>query len=146
MDEQLINSWINDGIRKLVRSEERRFILTSAQILALKDTPITIVPAFLRSFIIVEGITAKNTFNSVAYTGANALEFRYTGAAGAKVTADMAAAFINSAATAYDHVSGVATELTPVLNAPIVAFVPTANPGTGDGTITLFIKYRLVTF
>ncbi len=128
------------------RSLISRVRLTSAQILALFTTPITVVPAFLRSIIIVERITAKNNFNTTAYTGANNLEFRYTDASGAKVTADMAAAFINSAATAYDHVAGVVTELTPVLNAPIVVRVPTANPATGDGTIDLYIRFRLAKY
>lgn len=126
--------------------QRARYRLTTAQILALNTTPITIVPAYLLSLIIVEGITAKNNFNTTAYTGGNNLEFRYTGAAGAKVTADMASTFINSSATAYDHVAGVVTELTPVINTPIVVRVPTANPATGDGSIDLFIKYRVVTF
>ena len=130
----------DEKIRKI-----RRITLTSAQILAL-NTPITIIPAFLTSVIIVEGITARLNFNTTAYTGANALEFRYTGATGAKVTADMASTFINSAATAYDHVAGVTTELTPVINAPIVAVVPTANPATGNSTMDLFIRYRVITF
>lgn len=124
----------------------KRFTLTSAQILALNGTVVTLIPAFLQSVIIVEGIEARLNFNSIAYTGANALEFRYTGASGTKVTADMASTFINSASTAYDHVAGVVTELTPVINAPIVVRVPTANPGAGNSTLDLFIKFRIVSF
>ena len=129
-----------------VFSKVRQFQLTSAQILALNTTPITIVPKFLNSFIIVEGITAELNFNATAYANANNLEFRYTNGSGAKVTADMASSFINSAATAYNHVAGVTTELTPVLGADIVAFVPTADPITGDSVMNLFIRYRLVKF
>lgn len=124
----------------------KRFTLTSAQILTLNTTPITLITAFLNSVIIIEGITARLNFNTTAYTGANNLEFRYTNGSGAKVTADMANTFLNSSSTAYDQVAGVATELTPVLNTPIVVVVPTANPATGNSTLDLFIKYRVITF
>lgn len=124
----------------------RVLTLTAAQVKALNTTPITLVPAVQKAILIVEDIEAKLTFNTVAHTGANALEFRYTDAAGAKVTADMAAAFINSASTAYRHVAGVVTELTPVVSSPIVVTVPVANPATGNSPITFVVKYRVVTF
>ena len=124
----------------------KRFTLTSAQILALNTTPITLIEAFINSVIIVEGITARLNFNTTAYTGANALEFRYTDASGAKVTADLSSAFLNSAATAYASVTGIEAQITPVLNAPIVVRVPTANPATGNSTLDLFIRFRIVTW
>src|SRR3990167_37345 len=128
------------------KKESARFLLTSAQILALNTTPITLIQAIPNSFIVVEGITARLNFNTTAYTGANNLEFRYTDASGVKVTADMINTFLNSAATAYDNVAGVEAELTPVINSPIVVRVPTANPGAGNSTLDLFIKYYVVTF
>ena len=124
----------------------KRFTLTSVQILALNGTPVTLIEAFLNSIIIIEGITARLNFNSTAYTGANALEFRYTDASGAKVTADLSSAFLNSAATAYASVTGIEAQITPVLNAPIIIVVPTANPATGNSTLDLFIRYRVITF
>ena len=128
------------------KKESIRVILTSAQILALNTTPITLIQAIPNFLIIVERITARLNFNTTAYTGANNLEFRYTDASGAKVTADMVNTFLNSAATAYDNVAGVVTELTPVINSPIVVRVPTADPGTGNSTLDLFIKYYVVAF
>lgn len=139
-------------IRKVVKDTQkgiilkRRITMSSAQIRALNSSALTIVPAYILSLIIIEGITARLNFNATAYTGANNLEFRYTNGSGAKVTADMANTFINSGSTAYNHVSGVATAVTPVLNTPIVAVVPTADPGTGDSTMDLFIEYRIVIF
>lgn len=140
-----------EEILQIVRNEKKelrvkRVTLTSAQILALNSTPVTLIPAFSQSLIIVEGITARLNFNSVAYTGANAVEFRYTDASGAKVTADMAAAFLNSSSTSYNHVAGVVTALTPVINSPLVVRVPTANPGDGDSTLDIFIKFYTVQF
>lgn len=122
-------------------------VLTPNQIKALHTTPITLVASQLtNSFIVVEGISLKNNFNSVAFTGANNLEFRYTDASGIKVTADIANTFINSASTAYAHVAGIITAFTPVTAAPIVVTVPTANPGAGNGSIAIIIKYRVITF
>lgn len=126
--------------------------LSPAQIKALFTTPITLVPAYgtnssnvgINYVYIVEGITARLYYGGTAYTGANNLEFRYTNAAGTKVTADMAAAFINSAANTFDHVAGIITEFTPAYNAPIVVCVPTANPATGNSKIVFVIKYRVV--
>lgn len=124
-----------------------RVQLTSAQVLALHTTPVTLVPAFgAASVIIVDSIDAKLAYNTTTYTGANALEFRYTDGSGTKVSADMASSFIDSVATAYDHVAGVVTELTPVANKPVVVAVPTANPAAGNSTITFITKYRVVTF
>lgn len=131
----------------------QRITLTAAQILKLKTTPLTIVPVPVPSktttakvVVIVEGITGFLSYSGTAYTGVNALEFRYTGAAGAKVTADMGITFLNASANAYSHVAGVVTELVPVANAPIVVCVPVADPGTGNSIITFLIAYRLVAF
>lgn len=128
--------------------------LSSTQILALHTTPVTLIASIgtgstntnINSLIIVEGITAKIYAGGTAYTGANNLEFRYTDASGAKVTADIANTFINTTANtqAYAHVAGVVTALTPVASSPIVVCVPTANPAAGTGKIVLWIKYRVV--
>ena len=127
-------------------SQIKRFTLSSAQILALNSTPVTIIPTFSQSIIIVEAITARLNFNTTAYTGSNNLEFRYTDASGTKVTADLTSAFLNSGSTAYASVLGVEAQFTPVINTPIVVRVPTTNPATGNSTLNLLIKYRLVRF
>lgn len=124
-------------------AERKRVTLTSAQILALFTTPITLIPAPPAGYFIdIISITAKVKFNSVAYTGANALELRYTGAAGAKVSADLPNTFINSAADAYIKVTQVG--VTPVAAAPVVAAVPTANPAAGNSVMGFDILYRTV--
>lgn len=126
--------------------------LTAAQIKALFTTPITLIPQpGPRAVIIVESITARLVYAGTAYAGANNLEFRYTDAAGTKVTVDMAAAFINSAASAYDQAPGITTEFAPIAgdsgtNGAIVVCVPTANPTLGNSPITFVIHYRVVPF
>lgn len=130
--------------------------LTPTQVKALNSTPFTLIPAPVvgnlygsqtpKVVIIVKDITARINYAGTAYTGANALEFRYTDAAGAKVTADISTTFLNAAASAYVHVSGVITELVPVANSPIIVRVPTANPGTGNSPITFTLHYMTVPF
>ncbi len=119
----------------------------TASVLTLNGTPVALVAAPGASkVILIEEITCKLVFNSVAYTGSNALEFRYTNSSGAKVTADLSSAFLNSASgTNYASVKSVVTQLTPVANAAIVVFVPSANPGAGNSDLVFQIKYRIVT-
>ncbi len=121
--------------------------LTAAQVKALFTTPITLVGTpGSGKIILVTGIVFASTFVSVAYAGANALEFRYTGAAGAKVTADIAAAVLNfTSGTQYNAVAGVTAALVPVANAPIVVAVPTANPTAGDSPVKITVTYLVLT-
>jgi hypothetical protein len=119
----------------------------TASVLTLNGTPFTLIAAQgAGTIVLVDEITCKLVFNSVAYTGSNALEFRYTNGSGAKVIADMSSAFLNSASgTNYRSVKSVVTELTPVANALICVFVPTANPGAGNSDLIFTLKYRVVT-
>jgi len=121
--------------------------LTATQVKNLYTTPLAIVPAPGAGKVtsVVE-VVAKYVFGTTAFTGSNNLEFRYTSSNGAKVSADIDAAFLLAASgTNYRTVKGVVTELTPVANAPIVVNVPSANPGQGLGTLTLTVFYRTIT-
>lgn len=125
-------------------AKEATIVLTSAQVLALNSTPITLVPApGAGKYISVDEVVATVNFNSVAYTGANAVEVRYTDGSGSKVTGDLAAAWLNSASTA--GVKSVAAAVTPLANAAVVAAVPSANPAAGNSTVKVSVLYRIVT-
>lgn len=121
--------------------------LTAAQVKALHTTPITLVSAQgSGTIVLVDGIAFGSTFVSVAYTGANNLEFRYTDGSGTKVTADIASGTLNfSSGTKYAFVAGVTSEFAPVANAAIVVAVPSANPGAGDSIVKLVAYYRILT-
>lgn len=125
---------------------QKSITLTAAQVKALFSTPISIVATPGSGKVnIVDRITFVSTFVSAAYAGANALEFRYTNASGAKVTADIAAGTLNFASgTKFSTVASVVTELIPVANAIIVVCVPTADPTLGDSPVTLLIDYKTV--
>lgn len=120
--------------------------LTSAQILALYSTPITLVPAPGAGYaVIIERIVGKATYSTAAYTGSNNLEFRYTNGSGAKVATDVEEAFINVASgTLLTSVAGLEAEFAPVANAAVVVCVPSQNPAAGSGVIDLTVMYRLV--
>jgi hypothetical protein len=120
--------------------------LTAAEVKALYTTPQVLVaaPGAGKANVPVQ-IFAKHTFLTTHFTGSNDLEFRFTSSNGAKVSADIDSAFLLATATAYRSVSGIVTELTPVVNAPIVVDVPTANPAQGLGSITFQVFYRTIT-
>lgn len=121
---------------------------TAAQIKAFYSTPKTIVaaPGALK-YIDVDAIIAKLTYSTAAFTGSNNLEFRYTNGSGAKVSADLGYAFLNAEATSYALVHGVVSAQTPVVNAAVVVYVPSANPGgsSAASTLTIRVLYRVVT-
>lgn len=122
--------------------------LSSANILALNATPITLVAAPGAGKIVeVVSITLKMVRTGTAYANGGALEFRYTNASGAKVTADIAAAVVTTggAGTEYSNVKGVVTALTPVANALISVNNATAAFITGTGTAVVTVVYRILT-
>jgi hypothetical protein len=87
---------------------------------------------------------------TAAFTGANALEFRQTNGSGDKVAADMpATGFLNVASgSAVRTVMGQEAIQTPVANAVICAYVPTADPGgaTAAGYLELILISHEINF
>lgn len=123
-------------------AQRKRVSLNSAQILALNSTPVTLVPApGAGRAVDVVSVTGSLTAGT-QYTGANAIELRYTNGSGTKVTGDLAAAWLNSATNRSDKAIAAAATLTS--NAPVVVAVPTANPGAGTGTVVFDVLYRVV--
>lgn len=124
-------------------AQRARVTLTSAQILALNTTPVQLIAApGAGKYISVDEVVGFLRFGTTQYTGANAVEFRYTNGSGAKVTGDAASAWLDGASSA--AVKTIAAAVTPVANAAVVAAVPTANPAAGDSVVVLDILYRTV--
>ena len=119
--------------------------LTSAQILALNTTPRTLVAAgWAWTIIDVESITASLDYWTAAYATNTTLEFRYTNASWAKVSADMTAV-LTATADKLTTVKAVTTALVPVANAAVVVNVATGNPITGDSPVTFIVRYKVIT-
>ena len=140
-----IGTWYTFGA--VPTTYEIQVPLSSVQILALNATPVTLVPApGAGKVVVVESILLKMVTTATQYANGGALEFRYTNASGAKVTADIAAAVVTAGAgTSYTSVAGVTTSLTNVANAAIVVDNATGAFTTGTGTATITIKFRIVT-
>lgn len=145
--------YLSDGVGNwyvfspLTNSIERQVAISSADILALSATPKSLIPApGAGKVIVVEHILLKMVTTATQYANGGALEFRYTDASGAKVSADIAAAVITAAAaTSYTSVAGVTTSLTNVANSPLILVNATAPFITGTGTAVVSLKYRILT-
>lgn len=120
--------------------------LTAAQIIAMGTTPVSLIAAPGAGMaIIVDNITVKMVTTATAFTGGGAVEFRYTNASGAKVTADVASGVVTAGAgTSFTNVRGVTTSLTAVANAAIVITNATAAFAAGTGTAVVSIQYHVV--
>ena len=140
-----VGAWYGFGM--IQNGFQTQVSLSSAQILALHATPVTLVPAAgAGTVIIVDRVILKMVRTSTQYDSGGAVELRYTNASGAKVTADISASLVTgTAGTAYSSVAGVTTELTPVANSPIVIDNATAAFTTGTGTGVATVQFRIVT-
>lgn len=121
--------------------------LAAADIIAMRTTPVSLIPApGSGKIVVIDHVTMKMVRTSTAFTGGGAVEFRYTDGSGAKVSADVSATLVTGAAgTAYSAVRGVTTELTPVANAAVVITNATGVFAAGTGTGQVSIAYRVVT-
>lgn len=121
-----------------------RVTLTPAQILALFTTPVQLIAApWANNYIIVDKIVGALDFNTTAYVSANSLNYSYTNGAWFAIFNHLNS-FLTSAA---NIVRTAQNEwFAHTVNAPVVAFVPVANPTLWDSPIILDITYRIVQF
>lgn len=120
--------------------------LSAAQIIAMRATPVALVPApGAGKCVIVNNITLKMVTTATAFTGGGAVEFRYTDGSGTKVSADIAAAVVTAGAgTSFTNVKGIEASLTGTANAAVVITNATAAFAAGTGTATVVIDYHVV--
>ncbi|MFQ5472178.1 MAG: hypothetical protein ACE5FA_04740 [Dehalococcoidia bacterium] len=129
--------------------------ITSAQLLALNATPITLVAApGAGKAILVDHVCIQLDWNSAAYDGIAAgedLQITYTDGSGQAATADIeTTGFLDSTADAVRCVWPDATldtigDKTPVANAAIVLSLLTAEIATGDSPLDVQIWYSELT-
>lgn len=131
------------------RVEEKavKVTITSAQLLALNATPVTLIAAPGASKIaeFVSAIVHKPA--GTAYAGIAAgedLAIKYTDASGAQVNTSLETTGFLDQTTAQSRLTRqISTEYTPVVNAPIVAHLLTGEITTGDSPLYLTIFYRV---
>lgn len=118
--------------------------LSSAQILALNSTPITLIAApGTGKLLLVSKVVGFNDFQTTAYAGSSeVLSIKYTNGSGASICAFSEVAFCEAAADAWEiPACGL---VVPVVNALVCASANAAFT-TGDGIVYLRLYYRIVT-
>ena len=127
-----------------------RVKLTADEIRALFATPQTLLAApGPNKFIAIDQAVAYLNYSGAIFTGANDLEIRATGITGTVLTEDgFSAAFLNGAADAIAIESGVSYwgEVTRLLDQPVIAWVPVADPGgaLSTSTLTIILFYKVI--
>lgn len=129
-----------------------RVELLTAEILALRATPIEIVaaPGALKA-IIVDHVECFLDFNATGYVaGAGEdLSFRYTDETGIEVCPPIDGAdFIDEVVDTFAYSPGVETDaaqgFVPVVNAAVVASMNSGEVATGDSPVFVHLYYRIV--
>jgi hypothetical protein len=127
--------------------------LSAAQIAAMYTTPVQIVAApGSGKLILIDSILWDIAFVSAQYTAGGAIQAQYgntTHGAGPAASASIAAATLNGVAASgfIANGSGAVTLNAPatVENTAVYMSNATQAFATGDSTVTLYVKYRVVT-
>jgi len=137
--------WSRDDNGVVCLGGSASLTISSADVLTLNSTPITIVGAVAGYAIEVVSASVKIDFNSAAYAtnttlivltgGATDSQYRIGGSLAATVSTHRVGV-PNSISTAS------ATQL--IENADLLVSVDTGDPTAGDSDITVFVNYRLI--
>lgn len=127
------------------------YTLTSAQILALYTTPVTIIPAQgVGKYIVTTKIYGRINYNTTTYNGGlQGLKFKIVGANGdSALLGFLVTSTVTRVIPAYIYADNVGTtsdtQLLP--NAGLQVSLSTATPTTGDSTIDLLVEYMVLDF
>lgn len=150
----------SDGVVLRNKFEKARTVvktITSAQLLALNTTPITMIPAPGANLMIKIVSWTVRHGTGTAYAGIAAgedLVLKYTDASGAvAATAIETTGFLDQTTAQIRLANALAgsgaaastpADLTPVANAAIVCHLLSGNITTGDFPLYLFIEYDIV--
>ena len=126
--------------------------LTAAQIKALYDTPVQLIAApGAGKLILIDSILWDIAYGTAQYTAGGAIAAQYGNSAhgaGDAASSSIAAATLNAVA-ANEVLSASSTQIVSVktncINAAVYLSNATADFATGDSTVTLYVRYRIVT-
>lgn len=124
--------------------------LTSAQILALGTTPITLIaaPGTGRA-IFVKNVYFRLNFNTTAYASVGTMWIKNNGAS--DVVASITQQFLSSTITRFGTASvsydfAVNSSNTNILENADLRIYTSANPTTGNSTIDVLVEYQILDF
>lgn len=122
-------------------------IISSAQILAMNVTPITLIPApGAGKAIILNKLVSMLDYNTIAYAsvgGADDITIRYTNGAGAVIGTIETTGFLDQTADTYAVLQPAAGSTILPANAPLVAFLGGAVT-TGNSPVVVRLFYDIV--
>mgnify|MGYP001559163319 CR=1 FL=1 len=136
------------GVKRLLEEIfEVDVVITSAQILAMNASPVELVPA-PGSDKYLEFLGAQAIMDSaVAYAGVGATEdlvVRYTDGSGAIVSTTLeTTGFIDQTTDQIRTHKAISTDVTPVVNAALVAQIINGEITTGTGTLRYRVRYKI---
>ncbi len=138
---------LTSGVRTLTQKYER-VTVTSAEILALFTTPKPLVAApGAGKFIEFLGATIMLDATTTAYAGVGATEdlaIRHTDASGVIVSTTLeATGFIDQTTDQIRTIKPIATDITPVVNSPLVLHMLNGEVTTGTGVLYVNVSYRI---
>jgi len=135
------------GLKDQVQLETRRVVVTSAEILALNATPVTLIPA-QGTDTVVEFVSA--VFHKPAGTayadiaGGDDFAIKYTNGSGAQVNTSLEATGFMDQTTAQTRITRpIVTEYTPVENAALVLQMLNSEITTGDSPLVVTVHFRV---
>lgn len=116
--------------------------VTSAQLLAINTTPITIMtaPVNAANCIIIDSVVASIAAGT-AYTSIHDLLIKYTNASGATAATITASGFLDQTAALSFY--AIPASVIPVAGAALVITCATGDPATGTAAVKLRIRYRI---
>jgi hypothetical protein len=120
-----------------------RLSVTSAQLLVIFTTPLTILAApGLNKALVIDELLIQVVPGSVAYTGGGAINFVYHGGSIAPLAATMPAATLTANTASYNLIPQSSALVQVPANTGLDITNATAVFAAGNGTLTITIWYR----
>jgi hypothetical protein len=126
-------------------SVQAKVSVTSSEIKNINTTPkILIAAPGASKFIQLIGATMRYNYNSIAYASADNLVINHGNSGSAPLTAGMDITTITNSITKQVSVSDAEWNDALVVNAGLYLYRSAGNPTTGNGTLDIYLTYRIV--
>lgn len=142
-------NWTSEPIEDLISEKTATITMSAADIIAMYVTPKELVAAPGSGLmLLLDEVAFAFTYNSVQFTGGGAVRIQYGGDTTNIMPTMNLDSPINAAATFYRQFNtkaSAASGAIPIPNASLQLTNASAAFATGNSTMKIFIKYRIVT-